>query len=73
MPKIKKWHKIKKTLPLLGKVCLIQTGEFDYTVATLEVGNNEKGGFIIFVDWADNGGCTTPITDVKRWAYLNLK
>lgn len=73
MPKIHKWHNMKKEMPILQKVCLIQTGEFDYTVATLEAAADEKGAFIIFMDWADNGGRTTPVTDVRRWAYLDLK
>lgn len=72
MPKIKKWHDIRKTMPLLHKTCLIQTGEHDYRIATLEAGDDEKGGFVIFMDWEDNGGYRTSIRDVQRWAYIYL-
>ena len=61
MPKLSKWHDMKKTMPLLQKTCLIQTGEYSYRIATLESEFDKKGGYV------------TPVKDVQRWAYMDLK
>ena len=73
MPKLSKWHDMKKTMPLLQKTCLIQTGEYSSRIATLESEFDKKGGYVFFMDWDDNGGYRTPVKDVQRWAYMDLK
>lgn len=71
MKKLGKWHNTKKVLPNIQKTCLIQIGEYEYDIATLEALNDENGGYITFLTWSKHTK-SYPLDDVERWAYICL-
>lgn len=68
--KIKDWQKPENCLPVLDRLVIIQKKSdlYCYTLATLFA--DEKNVF--FMDWKDNGGCGTEISEVERWAYIKV-
>lgn len=67
-----KWHSIEKSLPVIGKLVLLQDKEdnTDFVLANLGVYDKDRG--LEFMSFSDREMYAIPISDVNRWCYIDL-